>query len=143
MAARQGLGGQLGVLILVGCIAAVGAASLFGREGPPTLSQVTHLQLCRAIRGETQKSHDDMVMIAVLGTLCHCTEDPATFHLFSSARRGRPFSPCRLILDVVDLFTSVYVAIKHCDASTGGGGCRVSAELEYHHRLYQGITVRP
>ena len=39
-AARQGIGGQLGVLILVGCIAAVGAASLFGREGPQTLAQV-------------------------------------------------------------------------------------------------------
>ncbi|CAK0783607.1 hypothetical protein CVIRNUC_006806 [Coccomyxa viridis] len=39
-AARQGIGGQLGVLILVGCIAAVGAASLFSRDGPQTLSQV-------------------------------------------------------------------------------------------------------
>ncbi|CAL5220067.1 g2018 [Coccomyxa viridis] len=41
-AARQGLGGQLGLLILVGCIAAVGAASLFSREaGPQTLAEVS------------------------------------------------------------------------------------------------------
>jgi len=41
LAARQGLGGQLGLLIVVGIIAAVGAASLFGRDaGPQTLAAV-------------------------------------------------------------------------------------------------------
>ena len=44
LAAKQGLGGQLGLLILVGCIAAVGAASLFSREaGPQTLAEVRRI----------------------------------------------------------------------------------------------------
>ena len=51
LAAKQGLGGQLGLLILVGCIAAVGAASLFGGgAGPQTLAEVPRISLYRAFK---------------------------------------------------------------------------------------------
>ena len=59
LAAKQGLGGQLGLLILVGCIAAVGAASLFSREaGPQTLAEVGHVPLLPL----SQLRHSALVM---------------------------------------------------------------------------------
>jgi hypothetical protein len=43
-AARQGLGGQQGLLVLAACLAAVAVALLgVGRDAPQTLSQVEHL----------------------------------------------------------------------------------------------------
>lgn len=46
-AAKQGLGGQQGLLLLVACIAAVAVATLgVGRESNQTLTQVRSLQYC-------------------------------------------------------------------------------------------------
>jgi hypothetical protein len=39
-AARQGLGGQQGLIVVAVCLAAVAAATFLGRDGPQTLAQV-------------------------------------------------------------------------------------------------------
>ncbi|BDA41224.1 hypothetical protein COCOBI_02-0040 [Coccomyxa sp. Obi] len=40
-AARQGLGGQQGLIVIAVCIAVVAAVTFLGKEGPQTLSQVS------------------------------------------------------------------------------------------------------
>ncbi|KAK9909251.1 hypothetical protein WJX75_009506 [Coccomyxa subellipsoidea] len=40
-AARQGLGGQQGLIVVAMCIAVVAAVTFLGKEGPATLAQVS------------------------------------------------------------------------------------------------------
>lgn len=47
-AARQGLGGQQGLIVIAVCIAVVAAVTFLGKEGPQTLSQVCDPCRCSA-----------------------------------------------------------------------------------------------